>query len=146
MYSNSVSFRLGIDGLTNIITSNFEENELEGNLYVFFSKDRKQIKIMEYDERGSWLYQNKLYEGRFVMPSILEDGTMQIDKKQLKMIIENLEIIGRKVKSKQKMLLTFFSVEKWTKFVDNLCLFSQELWAFFSIINIDRKDKNEVKN
>ena len=100
MYSNSVSFRLGIDGLTNIITSNFEENELEGNLYVFFSKDRKQIKIMEYDERGSWLYQNKLYEGRFVMPSILEDGTMQIDKKQLKMIIENLEIIGRKVKSK----------------------------------------------
>ena len=100
MYSNEVSFRLGIDGLTNIILSKFNEDEVEGNMYVFFSKDHKQIKIIEYDKKGTWLYQNKLYSGRFIAPNIDGAGNMQIDKRQLEMIIENIEIIDRRVRAK----------------------------------------------
>ena len=98
MYNNEVSFRLGIDGLTNIILSRFKEDEVKGNLYVFFSKDHKQLKIIEYDTKGAWLYQNKLYKGRFIAPNIGSDGTMQIDKRQLEMIIQNIEIIDRRIK------------------------------------------------
>jgi hypothetical protein len=95
LYGNEISFRLGIDGLTSIILNRIPSDDVEGNLYVFFSKDHKQMKIIEYDEKGVWMYQNKLYHSRFVSPN-MQDGNTLIDKKQLEMVLNNLEIIGRK--------------------------------------------------
>lgn len=60
LYGDTVSFRLGINGLSNLILTMFNENDVEGNLYVFFSKNHKQLKILEFDKTGIWLYQKKI--------------------------------------------------------------------------------------
>ncbi len=99
LFNNDVSFRLGIDGLTNLVLANFNEEEVENNIYVFFNKNGRQVKILEFDKTGTWLYQNKLKEYRYSCPTF-EDGKIQIDKKQLKIIFNNLEIVKGRSKKK----------------------------------------------
>lgn len=96
LFGNDVSFRLGIDGLTNLILSEFEEKEIKNNIYVFFNKTCRQVKIIEFDEKGTWLYQNKLKEYRYIKPNI-EKGKIQIDIKQLKIVFNNLKLVGKRV-------------------------------------------------
>ena len=44
LYGDGVSFRGGIDGLSNLILTHFSENEVENSLFIFFSKTKKQMK------------------------------------------------------------------------------------------------------
>lgn len=105
LFNNDVSFRFGIDGLTNLVLANFNEEEVENNIYVFFNKNGRQVKILEFDKTGTWLYQNKLKDYRYSSPTF-EDGKIQIDKKQLRIIFNNLEIVKRRSKKKEDSKIT----------------------------------------
>lgn len=97
LFSNDISFRLGIDGLTNLVLSKFKQSEIIGNLYIFFSKSCKQVKILEFDSKGTWLYQNKLKDYKY-NPPIVEDNKIKIDRKQLKLILKNVELLEKKAR------------------------------------------------
>lgn len=93
LYSNGVDFRKGIKSLTNLVSTSFKETELKDSLYIFFSKDRKGVKILEVENGNAWLYQNKLNDSKFVFP--LCDKTAKIDVTQLKLILKSVEYISR---------------------------------------------------
>lgn len=40
LFNSEISFRLGIDGLTSIIRSYFNEREMNEGIFISFSKDR----------------------------------------------------------------------------------------------------------
>lgn len=95
LYGNDISLKLGIDGLTEVIKSNFTEEEMDNSLFIFFSKDRKQVKIMEYDKYGAWLYNNKLDGYRFLPPTV-EEGRLKLTREQLEIILKNIKLVGRR--------------------------------------------------
>lgn len=95
LFNNEISFRLGIDGLTSIISSNFDERTMNNGIFIFFSKDRKQIKIIEYEKNNTWLYQSKLKGYKYISP-VIENGIIRIDKRQLESILNNLKLIKDK--------------------------------------------------
>lgn len=97
LFGNDISFRLGIDGLTNLILTKFPLNEVYKNIYVFFNKNGKQVRILEFDEQGTWLYQKKLKEYRYMPPNII-NGQIKIDIKQLKIIFNNLKLVNKRVR------------------------------------------------
>ena len=66
LYSEDIDFRKGIKSLSNLISVNYSNSNLTDSLFIFFSKDKKQVKILEIEEDDIWLYQNKLNNAKFV--------------------------------------------------------------------------------
>ena len=66
LYSEGIDFRKGINSLSNLISINYPNSNLTDSLFIFFSKDKKQVKILEIEEDDIWLYQNKLNNAKFV--------------------------------------------------------------------------------
>lgn len=60
-----VSMRLGIKGLTNLVMSWPGLSPMSGSAFVFFSCNRRQVKILRWDTDGFLLYQKRLAKGRF---------------------------------------------------------------------------------
>lgn len=60
-----VSMRYGIKGLTNLVLTFPGFSPMSGCAFVFFSADRRQVKILRWDGDGFLLYQKKIARGRF---------------------------------------------------------------------------------
>jgi len=76
LYSDSVSYRFGIRGLTSVITSSFDLNELKNAIFVFFNRAANSFKIIEFDDTGIFMYQYRLNKGKFVKPMITDDKVL----------------------------------------------------------------------
>lgn len=98
LYASPISLSLGIPSLTNIIETNYTKKEIKDSLFVFFGKSKSQIKIIEIDDTGVWLYQKRLTNSNFQPPS-LNQGLV-IDKQQLLVILNNIK--PKKVRNNAK--------------------------------------------
>lgn len=94
LYSDGIDFRKGIKSLSNLIKTTYPNTILTDSLFIFFSKDKRQVKILEVEEDNIWLYQNRLNNAKFVFPNC--DKTIQIDSRQLKLILKSIELIGHR--------------------------------------------------
>lgn len=89
IFPGLTDMRLGIFGLRKLIS---ETSKLETNsLYIFCSKNRNQVKLIEISDSSIWLYQNKLVHGKFLWPKIGEKT--ELTRNQLKMIIEGSGLV-----------------------------------------------------
>ena len=55
MYSEPMDFRCGINTLCNVVSIYFPNSDIYDSLYLFFSKNRRQVKILEIEKDGAWL-------------------------------------------------------------------------------------------
>lgn len=95
LYPNQVNFTMGIPGLTNLITTHFKEIVPTNCLFIFFGKDKSQIKMIEINDDGIWLYQKRLKSANFILPNI--GDKVVIDKKQLLAILTAIK--GKKIRT-----------------------------------------------
>lgn len=93
LYSEGIDFRKGIKSLSNLISVNYPNSNLTDSLFIFFSKDKKQVKILEIEEDDVWLYQNKLNNAKFVFTKC--DKTIKIDSRQIKLILEIVCLLSK---------------------------------------------------
>ena len=63
-----VRMNLGINGLYKIVKSEMELPPLGGAVFIFFSKNRQQVKMLKWDSDGFLLYQKRLERGTFELP------------------------------------------------------------------------------
>ena len=49
LYSDSIDFRKGIKSLSNLISTNYPDSNIKDSLFIFFSKDLRQVKILEIE-------------------------------------------------------------------------------------------------
>ena len=89
LYSSPVSFNYGIPSLTELILSYYNEKDIINSLFVFFGKNKFQIKIIEINSDGVWLYQKRLNNANFQFPKLEENIT--IDKQQLITILNEIK-------------------------------------------------------
>ena len=88
LYSDSIDFRKGIKSLTNLVSTNYPDSNIKDSLFIFFSKDLRQVKILEVEDDDIWLYQNRLNDARFIFPKC--DKTVKISSSELKIILKIL--------------------------------------------------------
>lgn len=91
--SYPVSMNKGINGLTNMIMVETNFSPMSGDAYVFFSKDRKQVKILRWDTDGFVLYQKRLVKGRFRVPDFLNgtNGCQELNWETFFMIMRGIK-------------------------------------------------------
>jgi len=93
LYTGTTDFRYGIYGLSKIVLSQFERDKIKHNLYLFCSKSKKCIKILEFEGNGIWMYYKKLDVGKFIYP---DNGTLgAISKEDLKILLNGLDFVYR---------------------------------------------------
>ena len=66
LYSGYTDLRMSINGLSILAQSLYKLDELKHKLFIFCSKKKDNIKIIELDYDGFWLYQKKLFKGKFL--------------------------------------------------------------------------------
>jgi transposase len=59
---------LGINGLSKIVSNELKRPLLNGDVFIFFGKNRQMVKLLCWDGDGFLLYQKRLEEGTFELP------------------------------------------------------------------------------
>lgn len=96
LFTGKTDLRASINGLSMIIQESFPIEMIRNKLFVFCNKDKRNIKVIELDYDGFWLYQKKLHRGKFRWPKYCESSqTMSIDKRQFRWLLDGLELIQK---------------------------------------------------
>jgi transposase len=90
--TQAVDFRRSIDGLSEIIHANFMM-DLKGSIFVFYSRDRKKLKLLTWHRNGFILIYKRLEKGCFKL-SLVENQLTILDEKQLSWLLAGLDWVG----------------------------------------------------
>ncbi|MBO8461588.1 MAG: IS66 family insertion sequence element accessory protein TnpB [Firmicutes bacterium] len=91
LYSENVDMRMGMPKIQLMVAMNFSKMEIRHSVFIFCSKDKKQIRLYYEDDYGCWLLQNRLHDGNFKRPKVLNN--IKITKNQLIGLCKGLEMI-----------------------------------------------------
>lgn len=96
--AGATDLRKGINGLLGMAQSIINNEDMSHRLFIFCGKNKRNIKILEVDYDGYWMYQKYLVTGKFNWPKENE-GTLMIDKRQLLWLLDGLSPIQKKAHS-----------------------------------------------
>ncbi len=88
--------RMGITKIEAILSLSFSPIEILYSVFVFVSKNRRQIKIYYEDEFGKWLLINKLSYAKFMVPNFKE--SILITKKDLSLLLKGVALLEERSK------------------------------------------------
>lgn len=95
LYEKQIDFRKGIASLYYLIKTSYPNTDLSNSLFIFFSTNRRQVKIIEIEANSIWLYQNRLNDAKFTFPKC-DTSSIKIDAKQLNVILHTVEKISHR--------------------------------------------------
>lgn len=72
VYESAIDLRAGFDRLSGIVREKMGFKLVDGDLFVFFGKDRRKVKMICYDGTGVVLINKRLERGKFMNLSDLE--------------------------------------------------------------------------
>jgi transposase len=64
---------MGINGLSKIVSNELNRPLLNGDVFIFFGKNRQIVKLLCWDGDGFLLYQKRLEKGTFELPRFRPD-------------------------------------------------------------------------
>jgi transposase len=65
LYREGVDMRKGMDSLSGLVLRELGKDPLSGEIFLFMSRSRKQIKILGFEGDGFGLYYKRLEKGTF---------------------------------------------------------------------------------
>ena len=96
-----VGFGGGIDRLYHIVVSEAHMSPMDGDVFVFFNKSRKQVKILRWDIDGFLLYQKRLAKGCFELPEFNdESGCFEMSWNDFYFLIRGVDLKAVKYHSR----------------------------------------------
>lgn len=87
--TQAVDFRKSIDGLGETIKTNFAQ-DLKESVFIFYSRDRKKLKLLTWHKNGFVLIYKRLERGCFTLGHTGED-LLTLDEKQLSWLLAGLD-------------------------------------------------------
>lgn len=69
IYRGVTDMRKGFDGLSGLVRNELLQNPLSGDIYLFFNRNKKQLRILTWDNDGFAIYGKRLEKGTFEVPN-----------------------------------------------------------------------------
>lgn len=93
-----VDMRKSFNGLAGIVRNEFDDDPMNGHLFVFLGKQRDKVKILFWDRDGWALFYKRLERGRFHFPKqdSITQGRCEIESAQLGLMLEGIDLTGAK--------------------------------------------------
>lgn len=93
LYRPSTDMRKSFNGLSGIISGQLGKNPLNGDLFIFFNKRRKQVKLLHWQGDGFVIYYKRLERGTFELPRFDDDSThCLLTVQDLMLILEGISL------------------------------------------------------
>lgn len=96
IYNGHVDFRKSIDGLSTLVQDELVENPFSKTLFLFFSKDKKKIKILYWDRNGFCIWQKRLEKDKFKLPKNIFTKSIIINQAQLEWLLSGYDFWKQK--------------------------------------------------
>jgi transposase len=91
--SGATDLRRSFEGLGDLVTHQFKQDPLSGNLFVFTNRRKNRIKLLYFDGTGVWVCAKRLMgQGCFAWPDTTEPGALRIAAEELTLLLTGLEL------------------------------------------------------
>lgn len=87
-----VDGRKGINGLSALVRSEFGEDPLSGQMYVFFSRRTDRVRVLYWDRDGYVLITKRLERGHFRVPWQGTEGHVVLEAAELLLVLEGIDL------------------------------------------------------
>ena len=91
LYRGKTDMRKSFDGLSGLVRNKLLREPLSGEVFVFMSRRRNQIRLLIWEGDGFSMYCKRLEKGTFEMPDGNGDS-MEITSNQLLFIIKGIRL------------------------------------------------------
>jgi transposase len=95
-YAKPTDMRKGFDGLSALVTEGMQRDPLDGDVYIFVSRNRVRAKVLHWDGTGLCIYAKRVERGRFA-PVWRDEGDppITLTASELDLFVEGSTIVGR---------------------------------------------------
>lgn len=91
LYSQAVDMRMGMNKIEMVLSLSFSPIEILHSVFIFISKNKRQLKIYYEDEYGKWLLVNKLSYTTYRIP--MEGEAFKITKVDLDHLLKGVAMV-----------------------------------------------------
>jgi transposase len=95
-YGAPVDMRKGFDGLCALVTQQLARDPLDGEVYLFLSRNRIRTKALHFDGTGLCVYAKRLERGRFA--ALWRDAAadpITLTVSELDLFLDGSTLVGR---------------------------------------------------
>ncbi|MNK90086.1 IS66 Orf2 like protein [compost metagenome] len=89
--------RKGFDGLFALVKASLKRDPLEGDLFLFVARNRRQARVLYWDGTGLCIFAKRLERGRFGAPWQGErDRPWKLTTSELALFLDGSTLVARK--------------------------------------------------
>jgi transposase len=104
LYQGPADMRCTFNGLSGLVTNELKENPLSGDIFIFFSRRRNQLKLLQWQRDGFALYHKRLEGGTFELPPPTgEKGSLTISGESLLLILRGIQLSSVRHRTRFRM-------------------------------------------
>ena len=98
-YARDADMRKGFDGLCGLVSNEFLQNPLSGDVFIFLSRRRSRIKLLQFQGDGFAIFSKRLEKGTYEIPLFkINDPCVNLSTEQLLFILQG--VVLKSVKKK----------------------------------------------
>ena len=92
LYHRPTDIRKGFDGLAGLVRNELGQNPLTGDVFIFLSKRRTHVKLLQWEGDGFAIYFKRLERGAYELPAgaAASTGALCITPTQLQLILSGV--------------------------------------------------------
>lgn len=102
LYTAPADMRKGFDGLSGLVRDQLKQDPLAGDVFIFISRSRANIKILYWDGDGFALYCKRLERGRFDHPASTA-LVRELRRDELAMLLEGVRLVEVRRKARYEV-------------------------------------------
>lgn len=91
LYREKTDMRKSFDGLSGLVRDRLHREPLSGEVFVFLSRRRNQIRLLLWEGDGFSLYSKRLEKGTFQIP-IADTSCMELKCDELLFILKGIKL------------------------------------------------------
>ena len=81
--------RKSFDGLSDLVTHQFQQDPLNGHLYLFTNRKKNRLKLLYFDGTGIWVCAKRLGRGCFAWPKATGSGAVRVLAEELTLLLKS---------------------------------------------------------
>jgi transposase len=90
--SRAVDMRKSFDGLTGLVQECFDQDLLDGHLFLFVNRRRDRLKALYFDHDGLAIWYKRLEAGTFQVPDAGRRDGIELKPAQLALILSGIDL------------------------------------------------------
>ncbi len=92
LYRRPADMRKSFYSLAGIVQQEMQGNPLSGDIFIFLSRRRNQVKLLRWEKDGYAIYSKRLEEGTYELPLQQDESSCIISRQQLLLILEGISL------------------------------------------------------